>query len=147
MSPQTTTSLRLSRVVPADRERVFRAWTDPTIMKNWLCPEGLTVAEASSDPTVGGRLRIQMRTPEGKTHTAVGVYRKVERPTRFVCTWRWEEPDGDIGETLLTVELKALGDSTEVTLTHEGFPSAEATSSHEGGWTSILERLEAAMNG
>lgn len=142
MSPQTATSLRLSRIVKADRDAVFRAWTDPTIMKKWLCPEGLSVAEASTDVKVGGHYRIQMRTPEGKTHTAIGVYRKVEHPSRFVCSWRWEEGHDDMGDTLLTVEFKDLGDATEVVLTHEGFPSPETTTSHEGGWTSILERLE-----
>ncbi len=47
-----------------------------------------------------------------------------------------------MGETLVTVEFNDLDGSTEVVLTHELFPNAEAKSSHEEGWTSCLNRLE-----
>jgi uncharacterized protein YndB with AHSA1/START domain len=40
------------------------------------------------------------------------------------------------------VELNDLGGSTEVVLTHERFPKAEAKEGHEQGWTSCMNRLE-----
>lgn len=142
MSTKTDTSLRVSRVIKADAETVFRAWTEAEQLKQWSCPEGLTVADAQVDLSVGGRYRIRMENPEGKVHTAIGVYRQIEPPRRLVYTWDWEEEESRVGETLVTVEFNDLGDSTEVVLRHELFPSAEAKAAHEQGWTSCLNRLE-----
>ena len=41
MTMQTRTStegndLVLTRIIDAPRDRVFRAWTDPTLVKQWL---------------------------------------------------------------------------------------------------------------
>ena len=83
-----------------------------------------------------------MRNAEGQTHTAVGTYREISPPTRLVYTWDWVEEEYQVGETLVTVEFKDLGGSTEVVLRHERFPAAEATAAHEEGWTSCLTRLE-----
>jgi uncharacterized protein YndB with AHSA1/START domain len=140
MSTGTETSLRVSRVIKASPEKVFDAWTLPEHLKRWSCPEGMEVAEAQVDLTVGGRYRLRMQSPEGKVHTAVGLYREIERPRRLVYTWDWEEES--IGETIVTVEFNDLGGSTEVTLIHELFPNAEAKVGHEEGWTSCLNRLE-----
>lgn len=140
MSTETSTSLRVSRVIKADRETVFRAWTEPEQLKHWSCPEGMGVAEAQVDLSVGGRYRLRMESPEGETHTAYGVYRVIEPPGRLVYTWDWEEES--MGETLVTVEFNDLGGSTEVVINHELFPNPEAKGDHEKGWTSCLNRLE-----
>jgi uncharacterized protein YndB with AHSA1/START domain len=140
MSTGTGTSLRVSRVIKAGPEKVFDAWTQPEHQKRWSCPEGMEVADAQVDLTVGGSYLLRMESPEGKVHTAVGVYREIERPRRLVYTWDWEEES--IGETIVTVEFNDLGGSTEVMVTHELFPNAEAKVGHEEGWTSCLNRLE-----
>ncbi len=143
MSTETGTALQLSRVIKADRETVFKAWTEADHLKRWSCPEGIDVADVQVDLSVGGAFQIRMLNPEGKTHTAYGTYREIVRPSRLVYTWDWREDDQKLGETLVTVEFNALGDSTEVVLTHERFPSTEAKSDHEQGWSSCLNRLEA----
>jgi uncharacterized protein YndB with AHSA1/START domain len=132
----------LSRIIQADRETVFRAWTEPEHLKRWSCPEGLQVADVQVDLRVGGKYRLRMEGPEGQFHTAVGVYREIERPKRLVYTWDWLEEDHKTGETLVTVEFNELDGSTEVVLTHELFPSSEAKQGHADGWTSCLNRLE-----
>jgi uncharacterized protein YndB with AHSA1/START domain len=140
MSTDTGTTLRLSRVIKASREKVFEAWTQPEHMKKWSCPEGMNVGDAQVDLTVGGRYLIRMESPEGKVHTAVGIYREIEKPSRLVYTWDWQEES--IGETIVTVEFNEVGESTEVMLSHELFPNGEAKVGHEEGWTSCLNRLE-----
>ena len=142
MSTKADTSLCVSRVIHADPDTVFRAWTEPEQLKHWSCPEGMTVADAYVDLRVGGTYRIRMRGSEGQTHTAVGVYREIARPQRLVYTWEWEEEDHGVGETLVTVEFNDLDGSTDVVLSHELFPNAAAKASHEEGWTSCLNRLE-----
>ncbi len=143
MSTQTSTSLRISRVVDADPGTVFRAWTDPKHLMRWACPEGATVGEAQVDLRVGGRYRLRIEGAEGEVHTATGVYREIDPPRRLSYTWDWEEAEHRMGvETLVTVELSDLGDSTEIVLTHEGFPAPEAREGHDQGWTSCVVQLE-----
>jgi uncharacterized protein YndB with AHSA1/START domain len=87
-----------------------------------------------------------MRSPEGKDHSAAGEFREIERPARLSYTWQWEEEEHDVGETLVTAEFNDLGGSTEIVLTHELFPTAEAKGDLERGWTSCLNRIEAMFN-
>ncbi len=142
MTTDTALSLRLTRLIRADREAVFRAWTEPAAMREWFCPEGGTVESAESDLRVGGRYRIAMRMPHGLS-VATGVYRQIEPPSRLVFTWRWEEGEGPKeGETVVTVELTEQGEATRLELIHEGFATSDAREGHEQGWTSALSRLE-----
>jgi uncharacterized protein YndB with AHSA1/START domain len=108
--------------------------------------DGWSFAEASIDLRVGGRYRLGMTSPEGKTHVAVGEYVEVERPTRLAFTWDWEEPASRVGETLVTVEFKPAGDKTEVVLTHERFAEADRMASHERGWAQLLRLLDHLMD-
>jgi uncharacterized protein YndB with AHSA1/START domain len=139
--PTTDTALSVARVIHATPDRVFRAWTVPTELQRWSCPEGATVEDAAVDLKVGGSYTIVMRNAAGDTHTAVGTYREIDPPRRLVYTWNWREPDHQVGETVVTVEFNDLGGSTEVVLRHEGFPAPEATAAHEDGWTSCFGRL------
>ncbi len=143
MGTQTGTSLRVTRVVAASPQRAFEAWTQPEQMRRWSCPEDARVAEVESDLKVGGRFRTRMEKPDGETYTAYGVYREIDPPNRLVYTWDWEEEAFQVGETIVTVEFHDLGESTEVVVTHEGFPAQEATEGHLMGWTSCLNQYEA----
>lgn len=147
MTTDTALSLRLTRLIRADREAVFRAWTEPAVMREWFCPEGGTVEAAESDLKVGGRYRITMRMPD-RISVATGVYREIDPPRRLVFTWRWEEGEGPKeGETLVTVELAERGEDTLLELIHEGFATADARDGHEQGWSSALNRLERTFAG
>lgn len=143
MSIKAGTSLRISRLIQADPMTVFDAWTLPKHLKRWSAPEGIALENAEVDLRVGGRYRLAMRTAEGKSHTAVGTYREIVRPTRLVYTWSWEEDDSTTEETLVTVEFNTVGDATEVVLIHERFATTASRDDHLQGWTSCLDRLEA----
>jgi len=45
------------------------------------------------------------------------------------------------GETQVTVDFRQAGNSTEVVLTHEFFPTGKARDDHNRGWSSCLDRL------
>jgi uncharacterized protein YndB with AHSA1/START domain len=49
----------------------------------------------------------------------------------------------DVGQTLVTIEFLDRGDSTELVLTHERFPNAQAAGEHAKGWSGCLECLAA----
>ena len=145
-----THSLRVSRLIDADRDTLFRAWTDPGELAHWWSQEGdgWSFAEASVDLRVGGRYRLGMLAPDGRKHVAVGVYREIDRPARLVFTWDWEDMPNGIGETLVTVEFKKVGTNrTEVVITHERFVEAARLGRHEQGWTELLSLLEQHIKG
>ena len=142
MSTETTSRLSITRVINADRERVFRAWTEPEQIKKWSCPETVTLVDATADLRVGGQYSLSMKIDDETTLVASGTYREIESPSRLVYTWDWDHGDHAVGETLVTVEFKELGEATEVVLTHDLFPSAEARDGHEQGWGSCLNQLE-----
>ena len=149
-STQTSaTTLQISKTFQANREKVFKAWTTPEALKQWFGPtDGFTVPSAEVDLRIGGKYRLQMKAPDGAVHTVGGVYREVAAPEKLVFTWAWEEGGGcgDSGneqpvETLVTVEFREKGQSTEVLLTHELFPTTESRDKHDEGWAGCLNRL------
>ncbi len=135
------TSFELRRTFSAPRGKVFRAWTDPEELKRWWGPDGYATPSAEVDLRVGGMYRLGMKKlPDGQIFYLTGTYREVRPPERLVYTWRWEaEPE--LGETLVTVEFRDLGDATEVVVTHELFLSEKARQDHRKGWSGCLDRL------
>ena len=63
MQDPTEEKYRLSirRRMPATREVVFEAWTDPQGIREWMCPGDTVSAEAKLDLRVGGSYRIVMK--------------------------------------------------------------------------------------
>lgn len=143
-SPQPT--LRIARTFAAPREKVFQAWTEPERLTQWLCrvTEKHSVKLLELDLRVGGRYRLEGRSPEGNRYLLSGTYLEIRPPEKLVFTWSWEG-DPDFGESLVTVELRALGDSTELVLTHERFPNLKARDQHETGWNGCFEQLAKAL--
>lgn len=137
--------LRLERRIPAERERVFEAWTRPELLRLWSAPEGMTVGEGEVDLRPGGRWRVVMLGEDGARHEAFGTYREVSPPERLVYTHAWvrdDLPSGSSPETVLTVEFREEDGGTRVVLTQEGFESAGSRDGHVEGWSSCLNRLE-----
>lgn len=142
MKSFTVPALVIRRVYTAPPQRVYEAWTDPQIARDFLCPQGMTVGDIAMDVRVGGAYRIDMRTAENEPYVAFGNYHDVQPGRRLSMTWQWEEDNpAEQHETLLTLEFHPHGSGTEFILTHERLSSEESRQSHTNGWTSILQRL------
>lgn len=73
--------------VQATPARVFEAWTEPAIVKQWFGPEPGTLAEASIDLRPGGRWRfVESATAHGFT-AFEGEYLDVVVDELLVFTW------------------------------------------------------------
>jgi uncharacterized protein YndB with AHSA1/START domain len=149
---ENSIKLQLTRVFDAPRELVFKAWTDANQFAQWFGAAACGGASSRSvkvDARVGGKYRLQVQKDDGEFFTTVGTYREVKPPERLVFTWAFEK-DGsgdEYGEVeppemLVTIEFKARGKQTELTLTHEKFASIESRDRHEDGWTRCLNELE-----
>ena len=134
-------SISIVRKFKAAPEKVWRAWTDPQTLKQWMAPaDAFAVLLAEADVRVGGRYRIVMKAPDGEEHDVSGVYREVTLNRKLVFTWAWKSTPER--ESLVSVELRAAGGGTELTLTHEQFVDAAARDRHQQGWNGCIGRLE-----
>ena len=66
--------LVLTRLVAAPREKLYRAWTEPGLLKQWFAPRPYTTPMAELDERPGGANLIVMRGPDGKDMPNRGVY-------------------------------------------------------------------------
>jgi len=128
--------IEIHRRLPAPIREVFRWWTDPELLREWMTPVG--TVEADVDLRVGGRLRIVMKG-EGRVIEHTGEYLEIEPPHRLVFTW--VSPYTGNVPSVITVELHAAGDSlTDLRLVHSRLPD-DAARWHRGGWDAMLDRL------
>jgi len=134
-------SLEITRKFDAPPERVFDAWLSKS-WGEWAGPRGMQGEVTLMEPKVGGRYRLVMHAPDGRSPAVSGVYREVVRPQRLVFTWKWEHGND---ETLVTLVFKAAGKGTELTVRHEGFTTAQDRDDHEKGWNGTCDRLAAVL--
>jgi len=112
MSPEEKSSesreLVLVRLIDAPPEKLFRAWTEPALLKQWFCPKPWTVVFAELDVRPGGANVIVMRSPEGQEFPNRGVYLDVVRNERLVFTdaytTAWEPSEKPFMTGIITFE-------------------------------------------
>lgn len=77
-----------------------------------------------------------------------GEFVEVERPSRIVFTWGWEDPTDAVqpGGSTVEVTLAPEGDATLVRLRHLGLPEP-SRNGHAEGWDHFLPRLVDAAQG
>jgi len=136
----TEPSVTLVRRIKATPARVYAALTIPVQMTRWWRPDAGPVLSAEADVRVGGRFSVVFRTMDGAEHHSTGEYREVVPEERLVFTWRWaSEPER---ESLVTIVLRPIGETTELTLIHALLADDTERDSHREGWSGALNKLE-----
>jgi uncharacterized protein YndB with AHSA1/START domain len=142
-------TLVLERRIAAPVSLVYSMLVDPDELRQWLGPRGYVVTKLEADARVGGRFVFRMRKDDGGDYGADGEYQEIVPNERVVLTWRWNEaPAGqslDRSETLVTMEVRADGDMTVLTLTHAQLPDETSAESHGSGWNDGLDKLVARI--
>jgi uncharacterized protein YndB with AHSA1/START domain len=139
---ENTGAIELGRAIRSPVGDVFRAWTDPALLKIWLADR------AETDPRVGGRYRLESDGAKEMpgVHVCSGEYLEIVPEERIVKTWVYEGPDpADAAESLLTVRFIPLNErTTEVQLQEEGqgLGSEDERESSRQAWSSALDELE-----
>lgn len=57
--------LTLTRFIAAPPEKVWRCWTDPSLLPLWFGPDGFSCKTKEINLTVGGQWRFDMVAPDG----------------------------------------------------------------------------------
>ncbi|MDQ6892151.1 MAG: SRPBCC domain-containing protein [Acidobacteriota bacterium] len=134
--------LFVTRRFHAPRERVFQAFTDPAQIPRWFGEEGGSTWVVQLDLREGGSFLFR-GTHRGDECEVKGTYREVRVPERLVFTWvEMMAGRASSVESLVTVEFRDLGQTTEVVLTHERDVDQKERRSHEQGWKVCFDRME-----
>lgn len=143
--------LILTRVINAPPEKVYRAWTEPDLIKQWFAPLPWTTPFAEIDNRPGGSNMIVMRSPEGKDFPNSGVYLEVVKNDRLVFTdaytQAWipsEKPFMTVILTFEDVSGKTRYTARVLHWTVADREQHEKMGFHEG-WGKCTDQLEALM--
>jgi uncharacterized protein YndB with AHSA1/START domain len=72
------------RLIDAPREKVFKAFSDPTHLARWWGPHGFTNTIEEFDFRPGGVWRVTMHGPEGADYPNRSVFLDIQEPSRIV---------------------------------------------------------------
>ena len=138
------TQILIVREFDAPREHVFRAWTEPDLVRRWWHANRGEIVSIEIDLRVGGSWRYVMVTPGGLDVAFHGEYREVVPGERLVSTEIYEGmPDA---AALTTVTFQERDGRTTATLLveHERKEHRDAhiASGMEDGLQDALDLLE-----
>jgi uncharacterized protein YndB with AHSA1/START domain len=139
--------LTITRTFAAPRALVFAAWTDAKHLAQWWGPHHYTNPVCEIDPRVGGKLRIDMRAPDGATHRMDGVIREIITPERLVFENSVDVAGRRMLEGHVTVTLAEENGKTKMALDVRAAVFADEAlawlAGMNEGWGQSIERLEA----
>jgi uncharacterized protein YndB with AHSA1/START domain len=136
-----TNTVRFHRVLRAPPERVYRAFLDPHAMAKWLPPHGFTGQVHQMDARVGGGYRMSFTNfGTGHSHSFRGTYVELTPNERLRYTDQFDDPNLP-GEMMVTVNLRAVANGTELNIVQEGIPSVIPAEFCYVGWQESLSLL------
>ena len=150
MATDDSKDLVISRLVRAPRAKLWRAWTDPQLLKEWWCPKPWTTEVRAFELRPGGAFHTFMRGPDGGTSDNPGCFLEIVPQHKIVMT------------SMLTGGFRPgtpwLGMTAVITMADEGdatryvatvmHPDAATAKRHEEmgfsqGWNICIDQLEA----
>ena len=141
--------LVVTRHVEATPDKLWRAWTDPVLLKEWFAPLPWTTARVENDVRPGGASLVVMRGPDGVEFPCPGVYLEVVENQRLVFTdaytSAWVPSAKPFMTGILTFQPEGQGTRYTARVKHWTDADREA---HEKmgfhqGWTQCTEQLAA----
>ena len=82
----TDRDLVITRDIAAPRDKLYRCWTEPDLLKQWFAPKPWTTSHVEIDLRVGGASLVVMRGPDGQEFPNPGVYLELVPGERIVAT-------------------------------------------------------------
>jgi uncharacterized protein YndB with AHSA1/START domain len=143
--------LVLTRIFDAPREKIYRAWTDPDLLKQWFAPPPYKTSVAELDVRPGGANLIVMQGPDGGEMPNRGVYLEVVPNERLVFTNAYTEAWIPSDKPFMTVVLtfEDQGGKTKYTALVRHWSVADREM-HENmgfhkGWGQCADQLAAVV--
>jgi uncharacterized protein YndB with AHSA1/START domain len=148
--------LVLERLVDVSPDRVWRAWTEPELLKQWFTPKPWQTVDCEIDLRPGGIFRTVMRSPEGEDMPpGTGCYLEVIPNQRLVWTGALLpgfrpaniEPGVPVFTAAITMEAEGSGTRYRAVVMHRDPEEARghAEMGFHQGWGAALDQLVELM--
>ncbi|MET9609304.1 metalloregulator ArsR/SmtB family transcription factor [Streptomyces sp. NPDC006512] len=121
--------------IEATPEKVWEALTDPEMTAAYWGHGNV------SDWQAGSRWEHR-RTDGSGTADVEGVIVEAVPPKRLVLTWAGPGEDRPNGPSTVTFDLKPLGGTVQLTVTHENLRDETEFRQAAGGWSAVLSNLK-----
>ena len=151
--------LTFERSYDAPVESVWRAWTQPDLLRAWWGPDKTAVAECEVDLRVGGTIHLvteageRMGKYQGTRWPMVGAFSLIEEPARLTYDARSWTDGAEETTTVRHVNdltLRGHGSGTvvalHVSITEVGPKAKMAAFGMKWGYKQQLDRLEQLLS-
>lgn len=157
--PEPERDLVLERTIPVSPERVWAAWTEPELMRQWFTPAPWKTAACDVDLRPGGRCNVTMESPEGEQFPNNGCYLWVEPHRLLVFTsamtegYRPTSPSNGADDLPFTARIELTpsedgGTHYRAVVIHADTDGSRrhAEMGFHDGWGAALDQLVALMS-
>ena len=136
------------REFDAPRELVYRAFTEPDLLAQWLGPHGYTMKVDRYDLRDGGTGRYTHTDQDGNEYAFHGVFHGEPSPEGMVQTFEFEGAPGHVSMDTLMLEDH---DGSTIVRTNSVFQSVEARDAMVEGGMAVgmsegYEQLDELLN-
>lgn len=146
-APAAVPFVEATREIDAPVKEVYRAYTDPALLVQWMGPRNLTMDLLEYDVRIGGRWAYNHRDQDGNTYGFRGVFHDVAANEHITQTFEFDGAPGHV--CLERINFEDLGKSTRIR-TLSVFQSVEdrdsmVASGMETGVREGYERMEETL--
>ena len=136
--------VRLTIMIDAPREAVFRALVDPGTVSRWF-----DAADAVVEPHVGGRYSLGWKYQVDGLDVEGGPTRILEYVPNEKLVLDWPDWRGDksVNGQKIAFHLESVGQGTRVTFVHFGFDRTTDISDYPFGWVYFIGKLKDVCTG
>ena len=143
-APEGLPFIDITREFDAPRDLVYRAYTDPDLLVQWLGPRKYKMTVESWDVRDGGKWRFIHSDDAGNAWTFHGVFHGEQGPDSLLQTWEFEGAPGHVSLEKLVLEER---DGKTTVRNHSVYQSIEARdamiqSGMEEGMNDGFDRLD-----
>ncbi len=131
----------ISKEFHAPVEKLYKAWTQPELLKQWWKPMNKTLTEVTNDLQKDGDVRYVF---EDNSLVIEGKYMEVKENEKLLYSWNWQLAKDDIKDSSykLTIEFSGKDDTSNITVLQENFVNEEGALPHKEGWEKGLNDLK-----
>lgn len=143
-APAGVPFIDIEREFDAPRDLVFRAYTDPEMLVQWLGPRKYKMTIERWEPRDGGKWRFIHSDDEGNAYGFHGVFHGEQTPDGILQTFEFEGAPGHVSLEKLVLEER---DGKTTVRNHAVYQSIEArdamiNSGMESGMDDGFDRLD-----
>lgn len=154
-----TRDIKITRIIDAPVELVWKAWTEPEHIRRWWGPEDYSSPTCKVDLREGGKYIFCMRAPQeqgGQDSYSTGVYKKIVPLERLEFTQSLSDSEGNVidpaqagmppdfpKEMHMAVIFKSIksGEMTELTVIEYGWTVGQMYIFSQLGMHQSLDKL------